>query len=89
MSREIYKYRVSVNDAWHEFEIPSPARIIHVASQGPGVVSLWAEIDNEGENTARSFRIYATGQGIPDGAAYVGTALDGMFVWHVYERLNP
>jgi len=88
MSREIYKYRVPVKDVWHDVAMPSHATIVHVACQDtPGVVSLWAEIENESASVTRSFRIYGTGQSIPDDTDYVGTALDGMFVWHVYENV--
>jgi hypothetical protein len=87
MSREIYKYRVQVKEIWHEVAMPSQAKIVHVACQDTsGVVSLWAEIENESASVTRSFRIYGTGQSIPDDTDYVGTALDGMFVWHVYEK---
>ncbi len=86
MTRTIYKYAVPVDDEWHEVSMPGPARVLHVDCQsGFGTVNLWAEVDIEGlVDTIRSMRAFATGQAIPDAAAYVGSALAGPFVWHVY-----
>jgi hypothetical protein len=86
MTRAIYKYAVPVDDEWHEVSIHGPARVLHVDCQDDyGTVYLWAEVDIEGTgDTVRNMRAFATGQAIPDGASYVGTALTGPFVWHVY-----
>ena len=86
MTRTIYKYSVPVDDQWHEVSTSIPARIVHVDCQGGfGTVNVWAEFDLEAQETSsRKMRAFATGQPIPDGASYVGTALAGPFVWHVY-----
>ena len=86
-NRAVFKYEITVDDQWHEIFMPIPAVDVHVASP-PGVrgtVNVWAEVTPSGPELAvRKFRVFGTGQPIPDGAAYTGTALAGPFVWHVY-----
>lgn len=85
MTRAVYKYEIPVDDQWHGSTMPLPAQIVHAASQSRGVVCLWAEVAPDStESAVRAFRVFGTGQPIPEGAVYVGSALDGPYVWHVY-----
>ena len=86
MTRTIYKYAVPVDDQWHEVPTPLPASVVFVGCpDGFATVNVWAEVDPQGEETStRKMRAFATGQPVPDGASYVGTALAEPFVWHVY-----
>jgi len=73
------------------FDWPEGARVVHVDSQSPGTVQLWVEIDNQYQRDSpvledRTFKVYGTGHHIEDRDFYVGTAIDEVFVWHVYER---
>lgn len=89
MSRAVYKYEIPVDDQWRDIPTPLPARIVHVActTTGYGVVYVWAEVTPGSADTAtRKMRVFGTGQPIPDGAVYVGTAPAGPFVWHVYAK---
>jgi hypothetical protein len=91
VTRVIYKYPVPVDDQWHEVLTPGPSVIVHVDCQGAfGTVNLWAEVDIDAAGSlTRKMRAFATGQAIPDGIYYVGTALAGPFVWHVYAEATP
>lgn len=92
MNRAIFKYELPIDDEWHQLVMPLPARVYHVAVNHMAVtaatqssVYLWAEVSPSGKKRgARLFRVFGTGQDIPEGAVYVGTTLDGPFVWHVY-----
>jgi hypothetical protein len=76
--------------------MPPGARIVDVHCQH-GVLTLWAEVDWAAEHEPRVLRAFAvvgTGQTIPDGFHYVGTAHDITvtsggdkvhYVWHVCE----
>lgn len=54
-----------------------------------GAVSLWMEVNLDHSFTEeRTFFVAGTGQPIPDSLSliqFIGTALDGGFVWHIYE----
>jgi len=88
LSRSIWKYDVPIDDGWHEVLIPSPGKVLHVDSQGAhGTVHVWAEVaPDSGELVPQRFRAFGTGHSIPARSEYVGTALAGPFVWHVYSE---
>lgn len=91
----IYKYTVEVGS--NSIEMPKGARILHVVAQGEKV-QLWALVETEHIDEMRHFRVFGTGQPLPDdfkedqpraaeyGDRYIGTAHCGPFVWHVFER---
>lgn len=81
--RAIWKYNVRVSDNTQILTMPAPARVLHVGCQQPGVVAVWAEV-TPGSSTevSRAFHVHGTGHGVR--GVYVGTALDGEFVWHLY-----
>ena len=96
--RTIWKYRIDLlkdlSDDTVGIEMPIGARILYVACQTPNVLSFWAEIsDGDRIIVKRRFQVFGTGQEIPkkienfsfDNVLYIGTALDGEFVWHLYE----
>ena len=87
--------------AIHKFEIyygpatvymDAEAEILHVDTQpvGPNSegVFCWALVDPNAPRPAREIGYFATGEYIPPGSVYIGTALSGdrAFVWHVFEN---
>lgn len=62
-----------------------PGKVRHVDVQVPGVLAVWTEEYGEGVVATRKVRVYGTGHQVPDGREWVGTALDGEYVWHLYE----
>lgn len=80
----IYRYEVPVDDRWHRLVLTGP--ILHVASRRPEVVEVWA-LANDHRPEVCELRAFGTGQPLPaDAHRYVGTALVGRLVWHLYER---
>jgi len=58
-----------------------------------GTLTLWAQINEDPAlnvtKRARTFVIFPTGDTTKKGSfEYVGTVQDGIFVWHVYERVD-
>lgn len=49
-----------------------------------GVMCVWIEVDSSAPTVVREFAIVGTGHPVPKGT-HVGSFVDGMFVWHVYE----
>lgn len=87
MTRSVWKYPVPVDDRNHVFLVPSgqwlPA--LHVDSNAD-IVTIYAEVEPEAYAEPSIFRVFGTGQPIPDGAVYMGTTFhDSGLVWHLYE----
>jgi hypothetical protein len=82
--RTVYRYVVPVNDEAHEIELSGP--IVHVAARSMGNVEFWALV-GEQESLVRTFQVFGTGHPLPHQAKYIGTALAGPLVWHLFELL--
>ncbi len=81
---KVLRWSLPVDDKLHEFALTGP--IVHVASRQPDVVEMW-EVTNDLSAPRRvGFQAFGTGQEVPYGARYVGTALaaGGALVWHVF-----
>lgn len=85
MTSTIYRYEIPVDDQWHP--LPLSGAIVHVASRDPYAVELWA-LDG-GPTVTRGFRVFGTGQPLPDDVQHVGTAIPpgGRLVWHLMEMV--
>lgn len=87
--RRMYKYRLMPPSEEFVLKLPKTAIIRHAAKQY-GEHCLWAEVTlNEGRNVSRTFRVFTTGEDIPDDGPWVwrSTWTDGPFVWHLFEKL--
>jgi hypothetical protein len=81
--RRMFRYEIPVDDRAHEFKLTGSP--VAVATPDLGTVEFWAEHDGAASAT-RAFRVFATGQPLPDGARWAGTCprIRGI-VWHLYE----
>jgi hypothetical protein len=61
------------------------ARFLHFAIQD-GQAMAWFEVRTDSTKTERNIKIYGTGAEIPLNSTHLGTCLDGIFVWHLYEE---
>lgn len=87
--RTIWKISVPVDDQRHIFDLP-PGPIVHAGRQHHSYqVEVWVEVELDEPTLPRAFQCYGTGHLIPGDVDYVGTAIDGQFVWHVYEVTLP
>lgn len=98
MSRTIWKYELRVTDVQR---VPMPigaklltAREQHVSARSEvmareaDVPMLWALVDPDAIKVDRLIAIVGTGNPAPDEndhAVYVGTAVCGPFVWHIFD----
>jgi hypothetical protein len=84
--KTIWKYDVPIDDNDTEILMPSGAKILHVTIQMPHIITFWAIVNNSLLET-RTFRVFGTGQEIPDEYNYyLGTIMDKQFVWHLLEK---
>lgn len=84
--RTVWKFKIMDEHGVQAGRVPMPsgAAPLHVGMQD-GWLCLWAEVDPSSPIADRGFAVVGTGHPVPDGARCVGSALDGPFVWHLYE----
>jgi hypothetical protein len=88
-TQRIHKYEVPYGE-W-TVALPECAEILHVATQptatGKEAVFLWALVRDGVPTKLRQIGYFGTGEEIPVGAEYIGTAITpcGTFVWHVFD----
>ena len=84
----IWKYPLA--SKWVENVDVCMVRPVHVGLDPQGRASVWIEVDPDGDATNCTVTIVATGETIPEDAGqYVGSFVDGAFVWHVYLSISP
>jgi hypothetical protein len=86
----IHRYEIPVDDQWHIHKL-SDGGILHIAARNPEIVEFWAVHNPASQQRPRRFRIYGTGQPLPDGPfTWHGTTItaNGHLVWHLIEELN-
>jgi hypothetical protein len=87
MTRRILRYEIPVDGRWHQVTRPR-GPIVHVAARTPHTVEMWAlaGADDPPLTLTCSYRVFGTGEDLPDEAArHIGTALaaEGRLVWHL------
>lgn len=90
---KIFKYEVPVDGRWHEIELSGPpeAAVHHVGVQHPGVVAFWSPWTDHPAigRTRLEFKVFGTGEEFPlRDHMYCGSAMDGVYVWHLISRLS-
>ena len=88
--RTIHKFEIQINKEIQVIDIPDDRSYLHVEYlMHKRSISLWAEVpaDMTTKKTPKHFRVFSTGDGIPDSAEYVGTCVDQYLPesYHVYE----
>lgn len=79
--KTIYKYQLA---NFATLDLPVGAKAVLVEMQN-GSPHIWFEHNRSAFKEQRFFRIYGTGFDIPDNSIHIGSVIDGMFVWHIYE----
>jgi hypothetical protein len=83
--KTVWKYPIGFAG---DLTMPEGARPLHVAVQRD-TIQMWALVDTERPTVRRTFLACGTGHDIPANSVYIGTALMGQFVWHVFELVSP
>ena len=88
--RTIHKFQLEINAEVQTLELPENSRRLHVEYVMPRrAINLWFEVpaDMTAARYPHKFRIFATGDGIPNHAEFVGTAVDQYLPesYHIYE----
>ena len=90
--KTIHKHRLQTGNEIQTLKMAAEGVVRQVAfSQQERLLYLWAEVPAgsviEGDAVARRFRVFHTGDGIPDHAVFCGTAVDMLSPdsYHIYE----
>lgn len=83
---KVWKFEFPVADTV-EIKMPKGARILSVGTQRERHICLWALVDTSAPDVARTLYVRGTGHEVVPKIAqhYLGTVMDGQFVWHVFE----
>lgn len=86
MAERIYRYEVPVDGRWHDITMAG-AGTLRVGCRNVHVVEFWTTHDDVSVEEVRRFRVVGTGEPMPDGARWWGTAVapGGRLVWHLVE----
>ena len=82
--KKIWKYQFPVEQDKIVQAVPQGLIPLHVGAQY-GDVCLWVEVYDSAPLVRQSWYIIGTGWEVPDKATYLGTAIVGSFVWHLYD----
>lgn len=82
--KTIYKYPIQIVDR-QTLLIPEGAIVRYLGLDPNGALCLWAEVDKEVESVEISIAVVGTGRPVPPKGRHLGSAVQGSFVWHVYD----
>lgn len=82
-TRTIWKARLELTDepriTWPEGSEP-----MAVMLDSAGILNVWFQCDPDARRVQQDFRIIGTGHPYPEGCEYLGSVVQGPFVWHVF-----
>lgn len=88
MPRAVWKFPLEAAALRGEVAVDMPlaSKVLTLQVQH-GTPTLWAEVilEEPRRTETRRFVVHGTGHTVPWDCEYVGTWLDGAFVWHLYE----
>lgn len=91
--RTIWKFPLQMIDE-QVIELPANSRVLSAGLDPAGLLCVWAQVDSEQPKSRAAIFIQGTGQPLIDGIDYwphennkfIGSVLQGQFVWHVFAR---
>lgn len=86
--RTIWKFPISARSQF-TVSMPIGAEILNLQLQY-GMPYIWAIVDDSMEKEIRKFFIVGTGDRLDEfiKCPYIGTYIQDIFVWHVFEDIN-
>lgn len=86
-AQAIWKFPIDLTEQV-KVSMPRGARPLHFANQ-EGQFAVWALVWPDNPVEDRRFQVFGTGHPIIGGGlTYIGTCLDGPFVWHLFESVS-
>jgi len=81
----VWKFEFEVIDE-PEIEMPVGAKVLSVGTQRPRMICLWAACDPKAAKERRNFHVRGTGHPLNCEGPFIGSVLDGPFVWHIFGK---
>lgn len=91
MKKTIWKFEIKTDKG--NIEMPKDAEILSIQEQN-NKPCIWALVNPDNETEERYFELFGTGHDVPCGMGiernFIGTfqLSGGVFVFHVFERIN-
>ncbi len=93
--KTIHKHHLDIASDVQEIRLPENGKVLRVDySQKEDEICMWVEVDADTvidtPREVRRFKVFNTGNGIPDNARYISTTLDHLKpeAYHVYELVD-
>lgn len=91
--RTIHKFELALSKDTQVCDMPEDVSFLHIEYLlHRRAIFMWAEVpaDMTARKVPRRFRVFSTGDGIPDSARFIGTTIDQYLPesYHVYELLE-
>jgi hypothetical protein len=80
----VFRYEVPIDDVWHDIELTGPVVKVACRESNRRVVQFWA-LDGAGSPYTGRFRVFGTGDEVPDNVVYKGTGIAEPYAWHLFE----
>lgn len=87
-TRVVWKFPLLLAPGPQEIDMPKGAEIVLVHMQAE-LCFLWAVVNPAADPEPRGFIIHGTGHQMDHDGQHVGSVMDGVFVWHVFELRSP
>lgn len=83
----VWKFVVKLKAERQMVTMPAVAKIVYFGLDGSGDPCLWAIVDPDMPTEGRSFVVRGTGRHwtAAERGEYVGTLVQGVYVWHCFE----
>lgn len=84
--KTVYKYRIRVTDV-QTLKMPMGWKPLHVGIDPIGDFCLWALVDTEALELEQDIYVHGTGHPVGENEEYIGSDVQGRFVWHVFRQI--
>lgn len=81
----IWKYEIEPDLVNQVYDLPAGAQVLSFGLDPVERLCFWALVEEEAPKEARVFACVGTGWNVEEGARFVGTAVKGEYVWHLFE----
>lgn len=82
--RQMHRYALHLSDQPQAIDLPCVGAVRHVG-WSCGRLNMWVESNIHANSVTRVFGVYSDDQPLPTGSTYIGTAINGVYIVHVFE----
>lgn len=84
--RRVYKYPLTFGPGQTQttLELPYAYQFLHFGFQDGNPI-VWALVNPDNPSVQRTLRVVGTGWDLEEGSEHRGTAIEGDYVWHLFE----